>query len=284
MTLLSVPALEARGLRLAYDERVVLDDLSLTVAPGTVTALLGGNGCGKSTLLKALGRLVTPARGEVLLHGRPLRGQAPRQVARQLAFLPQKPLTPSATRVRDLVSRGRHPHQGLLRPRSGEDHRAVEAALAATGLLEVADQDAGTLSGGQLQRAWVALVLAQDAGTLLLDEPTTYLDLAHQLEVLRLIRRVNAERGTTVVMVLHDLSLAARFADRLVVLAGGGVLADGDPWEVLTPATLARAFGLDAAVMPDPHTGTPWVVPREPGAGCAGRSASAMRPLSLSTD
>ncbi|TIC86399.1 ABC transporter ATP-binding protein [Nocardioides sp. GY 10127] len=257
-------ALEARGLTLAYDGHEVLTGLDLAVEPGTVTTLVGANGSGKSTLLKAFGRLLSPAAGEVRLHGAPLKGQSARQVARQLAILPQKPLTPGATRVRDLVSRGRHPHQSMLRPWTAADARAVEEALEATGLSELAERDAASLSGGQLQRAWIALVLAQDAPTILLDEPTTFLDLSHQLDVLRIVRRINRRRGATVVMVLHDLTLAARFSDRLVVLADGGVVADGAPWDVLTPEVLRTAFGLEASVIADPHTGGPLVVPHEP--------------------
>ncbi|MBF4161030.1 ABC transporter ATP-binding protein [Nocardioides acrostichi] len=263
-----VPALEARSLSIGYDGHEVLRDLDLKVEAGTVTTMIGANGSGKSTLLKAFARLLSPTAGQVLLHGSPIRGQSGRQVARQLAVLPQKPLTPQATRVRDLVARGRHPHQSMLRPWTSADAAAVDDALAATGMGDLADRDAAELSGGQLQRAWIALVLAQQAPTVLLDEPTTFLDLTHQLEVLRIVRRINRERGTTVVMVLHDLTLAARFSDRLLVLGSGehrgGIVADGAPWEVLTPDVLQTAFDLDASVIPDPHTGRPLVVPHEP--------------------
>lgn len=256
--------LAAVGVTLAYDGAPVVADLDLAIERGRVTTLIGANGSGKSTVLKALGRVLRPTGGDVLLDGRPIRSLPTREVARQLAILPQKPLTPSATSVRDLVARGRHPHQGLLRSWTAADAEAVSAALEATGLAQLADRDAGALSGGQLQRAWIALVLAQQAPIVLLDEPTTFLDLAHQLEVLRLVRAVNRRHGTTVLMVLHDLSLAARFSDRLVVLGAGRVLADGDPWAVLTPQILKEAFGLDAMVVPDPSTGTPLVVPVEP--------------------
>ncbi|QTE30628.1 ABC transporter ATP-binding protein [Pengzhenrongella sicca] len=264
MTPLPTPALEARDVTLAYERHVVFDHLNLRIEAGQITTLIGANGSGKSTLLKAFGRILTPAAGEVHLAGRPVRGLPTRAVARSLALLPQKPMTPSATSVQDLVSRGRHPHQSLLRPWTSHDGDVVAAALAATGLTELADRDAGTLSGGQLQRAWIALVLAQEAPTVLLDEPTTFLDLTHQLDVLRLTRRINREHGTTVVMVLHDLTLAARFSDRLVVLGRGRVLADGTPWEVLSPEVLRDAFDLAAIVVPDPVTGTPLIVPLEP--------------------
>lgn len=258
------PALEARGVSLAYDQTVVFEGLDLRIETGEVTTLIGANGCGKSTLLKAFGRLLTPTAGTVELDGRGVRSIPTREVARRLAILPQKPLTPSATTVRDLVSRGRHPHQSLLKPWTPADTIAVDEALAATGLETLADRDTASLSGGQLQRAWIALVLAQRAPTILLDEPTTFLDLSHQLDVLRLVRSINRERGATVVMVLHDLTLAGRYSDRLVVVGGGGVIADGTPWEVLTPAVLREAFDLDAIVIPDPSSGSPLIVPVDP--------------------
>lgn len=258
------PALHTEDLTLGYDRTTVLEHLDLAIEPGTITTLIGANGCGKSTLLKAFGRLLAPSRGTVRLDGTPIADLSTRDVARRLAVLPQRPLTPAATSVRDLVMRGRHPHQSLLRPWTPGDAAKVAAAMAATGVDDIADRDVTELSGGQLQRAWIALVLAQETPTILLDEPTTFLDLAHQLDVLRLVRRINAERGTTIVMVLHDLSLAARFSDRLVALHDGRVLADGAPWDVLTPDVLAVAFGLAADVVPDPRTGTPLVVPLEP--------------------
>jgi iron complex transport system ATP-binding protein len=258
---MTVPVLQARGLRLAYDKRTVIDRLDLSVEAGSVTTFLGANGCGKSTLLKAFGRILRPAAGEVLLDGTPIRRIPGREVARRLAILPQSPVAPAGTSVFDLVMRGRNPHQSWARPWTPEDAEIAERAIAATGLTDVARRDVASLSGGQRQRAWIALVIAQEAGTLLLDEPTTFLDLTHQLEVLRLVRRINRERGTTVVMVLHDLSLAARYSDRLVVLHEGGVVADGTPEEVLTPAVLESAFALRARVVPDPATGTPLVVP-----------------------
>lgn len=254
-------ALEMRGVTLAYEKATVFEKLDLRIESGRVTTLIGANGSGKSTLLKAFGRLLSPSAGVVELDGRPVRSMATRDVARKLAILPQKPLTPSATSVRDLVSRGRHPHQSLMRPWTPDDSRVVDESLASTGLADLADRDAGSLSGGQLQRAWIALVLAQQAPTILLDEPTTFLDLSHQLDVLRLVRSINRERGATVVMVLHDLSLAGRYSDRLVVVGNGRVIADGTPWEVLTPQILREAFDLDALVIPDPSTGTPLIVP-----------------------
>lgn len=274
-TAIDTPALEARGVTLSYDGAAVVEGLDLSIAHGAVTTLIGANGSGKSTILKAFGRLLAPSSGTVELSGRPIRGMSARAVARELAILPQKPLTPSATTVRDLVSRGRHPHQSMLKPWAPGDRAIIDAALRSTGLLEVADRDAGSLSGGQLQRAWIALVLAQESPMILLDEPTTFLDLSHQLEVLRLVRTINRERGATVVMVLHDLSLAARYSDRLVVIGQGRVLADGTPWEVLTPEILRQAFDLEALVIRDPSTGSPLVVPVD--VASAGSSTSESR-------
>lgn len=258
------PTLAAESVTLGYDKVEVFRDLDLRIETGSVTTLIGANGCGKSTLLKAFGRLLAPTAGRIRLEGTPVSELSARAVARRLAILPQKPLTPAATTVRDLVMRGRHPHQTLLRPWTKHDADMVAGALESTGMTELAERDVTELSGGQLQRAWIALVLAQDAPTILLDEPTTFLDLAHQLDVLRLVRRINATQGSTIVMVLHDLSLAARYSDRLVVLHEGRVLADGEPWDVLTPDVLAEAFGLSALVISDPASGRPLVVPLEP--------------------
>lgn len=278
MTTTTQPALVAEAATLGYDDHVVFSGIDLQIEAGTVTTLIGANGCGKSTLLKAFGRLLTPSAGSIRLEGTPLHRLSARAVARRLAILPQKPLTPAATTVRDLVMRGRHPHQTLLRPWSPQDAAKVEAALEATGMSELADRDVGSLSGGQLQRAWIALVLAQDAPTILLDEPTTFLDLSHQLEVLRLVRTINARHGSTIVMVLHDLSLAARYSDRLVVLHQGRVLADGEPWQVITPEVLDAAFGLEALVIADPASGRPLVVPLDPsGAHPAERAPRVQR-------
>lgn len=255
--------LEARSVRLAYAGRTVVDDLDLRLERGTVTTLVGANGSGKSTLLKALGRIMKPVSGAILLDGEPISSIATKRVARRLAVLPQSPSAPPGLTVRDLVLRGRNPHQTWARPWSPEDAAIVDAALDATGLLAVADRDVSQLSGGQRQRAWIALVVAQEAEILLLDEPTTFLDLAHQLEVLGLVRRINREREATVVMVLHDLSLAARYSDRLVVLLDGQIVADGAPADIVTSELLRTAFDLKARVILDPVTGTPLVVPED---------------------
>ncbi|MBC6468169.1 ABC transporter ATP-binding protein [Actinomadura alba] len=251
----------ARDLRLGYGDRIVVDGLSLDLGDAGVTAIIGPNGCGKSTLLRALGRLLKPHAGRVLLDGDDIAKVPTREVAKRLAILPQAPQAPEGLTVADLVTRGRHPHQSWYRQWSSSDEGAVADALAKTGLLELADRPLDELSGGQRQRAWISMALAQDTGLLLLDEPTTFLDLAHQIEVLELIRRLHADHGRTVVMVLHDLNLAARYADRLVAMRDGRVAASGAPAEVLTVELLAEVFGLDAKIITDPVSGGPLVVP-----------------------
>jgi iron-siderophore transport system ATP-binding protein len=251
----------ARDLRLGYGDRVVVDDLSLDLGDAGITAIIGPNGCGKSTLLRALGRLLRPYGGQVLLDGADIAKVPTRDVARRMAILPQAPQAPEGLTVADLVARGRHPHQSWYRQWSASDETAIADALAKTGLLELADRPLDELSGGQRQRAWISMALAQDTELLLLDEPTTYLDLAHQVEVLELIRRLHTEHDRTVVMVLHDLNLAARYADHLVALRAGRVAAAGPPGEVLTEDLLADVFALDAKVIRDPVSGGPLVVP-----------------------
>ncbi|WP_433077294.1 ABC transporter ATP-binding protein [Dactylosporangium sp. CA-052675] len=253
--------LQARGLRLAYGDRVVVDGLDLDVPAGAVTAVVGPNGCGKSTLLRALGRLQRPRAGEVLLDGRRIERIPTREVARVLGLLPQSPVAPDGLTVADLVMRGRHPHQTWLRQWSAADEAIVAEALEWTDMLGLAGRPVDTLSGGQRQRAWLSMALAQGTEILLLDEPTTYLDLSHQIDVLDLVARLHRERGRTIVMVLHDLNLAARYADHVVAMRGGAIVAQGGPAEVITPELLSSVFGLEALVIPDPATGTPLVVP-----------------------
>lgn len=253
--------LAADGVRLAYGDHVVVDSLDLSLTDGSFTAIIGPNGCGKSTLLRALGRLLRPTSGAVLLDGRAITATPTREVARVLGLLPQTPLAPEGLTVADLVARGRHPHQSWLRQWSSDDESVVAEALRWTDMSELADAPVDALSGGQRQRAWISMALAQGTDLLLLDEPTTYLDLAHQVDVLELIARLHTERGRTVAVVLHDLNLAARYAQRLVALKDGALVAEGTPEEVLTEQLLAEVFELEARVVPDPVTGTPMVVP-----------------------
>lgn len=252
--------LQAQGLSLGYDGRQVVRGLTLALPPGRFTAILGPNGCGKSTLLRGLARLIRPAAGRVTLDGADVAAMAPRDLARRLGLLPQSPIAPDGITVGDLVARGRAPWRGVLSGWSAADEAARAAAMTATGVADLADRPVAELSGGQRQRVWIALALAQDTPHLLLDEPTTWLDLPHQIEVLRLLARLRRDQGRSVVAVLHDLNLAARHADHLVLLAPGRLVAEGPPDQVLTPAHMADAFGMKARILPDPVSGTPMVV------------------------
>ncbi len=252
--------LAASHLSLAYGNARVVHDLSLEVPSGAFTAIIGPNGCGKSTLLRALSRLHKPQLGAVLLDGADIHSLPTRDVAREVGLLPQAPTAPTGITVRDLIARGRTPHLGPFSAWSQRDTDAVNEAIHATGLAGLAERPVDSLSGGQRQRAWIALALAQQTELLLLDEPTTFLDIAHQYDVLDLVHRLAAD-GRTVVAVLHDLAQAARYADHLVLMSAGLVLASGSPSEVLTEQRVGAAFGLPVTVVPDPVTGTPLIVP-----------------------
>ncbi|TCN50474.1 iron complex transport system ATP-binding protein [Rhodococcus sp. SMB37] len=253
--------LVAEHLALGYGDRLIVDDLDLEIPTGVVTTIIGPNGCGKSTLLRALSRLLKPRDGHVLLDGRKITTMRTRDVARVLGMLPQAPTAPEGLTVADLVARGRHPHQSWVRQWSGDDEDVVSTALTRTGIADLADRPVDELSGGQRQRAWISMALAQGTDVLLLDEPTTYLDLAHSIEVLDLVDQLHSELGRTVVMVLHDLNLAIRYSDHLVVMRDGKVIASGPPAEVISVELLRDVFGLDASVISDPVSGRPLIVP-----------------------
>ncbi len=253
--------LAAENVSLGYDRTPVIDDLSLQIPPGRITALIGPNGCGKSTLLRGLTRLLKPGSGTVLLDGSDIHGMGAKDLARRLGLLPQSPLAPGGITVAELVGLGRAPHQGWLAKNSDADRAAVQRALELTRTTELSHRPVDELSGGQRQRVWVAMVLAQETGVLLLDEPTTFLDMAHAVEVLDTISDLNDSDGCTVVMVLHDLNLAARYADHLIAMAEGRLVAQGAPSEVLTEDLLANAFDLRSRVITDPVSHTPMVVP-----------------------
>lgn len=255
--------LVTQNLSLGYnDDSLVIEQLTTTLPAGKITAIVGANACGKSTLVRSMSRLLRPRSGQVVLDGRAIHSTPAKQLARTLGLLPQSPIAPEGITVSDLVGRGRHPHQKLFMPWSRADDEAVASALLATDTLELADRAVDELSGGQRQRVWIAMVLAQQTEILLLDEPTTFLDVNHQIEVLDLLADLNISRGTTIVMVLHDLNLAARYADHLIALSDGGVRASGAPNEVLTSETIEAVFGMQATVITDPVSGTPLMVPR----------------------
>ena len=261
---------------LGYDDRVVVQDMTLEIPQGRITTIVGANACGKSTLLRAMARLLRPSAGRVLLDGTPIDDLPSREVATILGLLPQTPISPEGIAVADLVGRGRYPHQGWFRRWTAEDDAAVEEALRTTDTLDLADRPVDELSGGQRQRVWIAMALAQQTDVLLLDEPTTFLDVAHQVEVLDLLTDLNRRRGTTVVMVLHDLNLAARYADHLVAIRAGHLYAQGTPAEVVTELMVEDVFGMTSRVITDPVSSTPLVLPvgrHHSGTATTGRAA-----------
>ncbi|MBE6474645.1 MAG: ABC transporter ATP-binding protein [Actinomyces succiniciruminis] len=274
-------SLTTRGLRSGYGRRTVVDDVDITVPVGAITVIVGANACGKSTLLKTMARILAPTSGSVLLDGRDVSTIPTKRLATRLGLLPQQPIAPEGIVVADLVGRARHPHQGLFHSTSAADRRIVEEALLATRTAQLADRSVDELSGGQRQRVWIAMALAQRTDVLLLDEPTTFLDLTHQVEVLDLLTDLNRERGTTIVMVLHDINLAARYADHVIAMRRGRVVAAGAPGQVVSPALMREVFDLEAEVITDPVSATPLVLPKGRhhvvGAADAG-AAGATRP------
>ncbi len=262
MTVTTTVSLRASGVVVSYDDRTVLHGIDVEIPAGEVSIIVGANACGKSTLLRAMARLLVPDAGEVVLDGTPIRDIPTRTIARRLALLPQSPIAPEGIVVADLVGRGRYPHQGRFGRWTTDDDIAVAEAMTSTGIVDLADRALDELSGGQRQRVWIAMALAQRTDILLLDEPTTFLDVSHQIEVLDLVADLNRARGTTVVMVLHDLNLAARYADRLFAIKEGRLVAQGTPHEVVTVETVRDVFGLDCLIIDDPVSHTPLVIPR----------------------
>lgn len=253
--------LSTQNVTLAYGQRTIVQALTTDIPPGKVTVIVGANACGKSTLLRGFARLLAPADGAVLLDGVPIQKQPSKDVARVLGLLPQSPTAPDGITVADLVGRGRYPHQGWFRQWTAQDELAVTAALTATDIADLAARPVDELSGGQRQRVWIAMALAQNTDILLLDEPTTFLDLSHQIDVLDLLADLNHTRGSTIVIVLHDLNLAARYADRLIALKDGRIVASGTAAEVVTEGVVREVFGLESNIIIDPVSGTPLVVP-----------------------
>ncbi|MFI7120917.1 ABC transporter ATP-binding protein [Amycolatopsis sp. NPDC049868] len=260
--------LHADALTLAYDGRTVAENLGVVIPDRSFTVIVGPNACGKTTLLRALARMLKPRRGSVFLDGQVISSFPAKEVARRLGLLPQSSIAPDGITVADLVARGRYPHQRLLRQWSREDATVVAESMRATGVDDLAERLVDELSGGQRQRVWMAMALAQETDLLLLDEPTTYLDIAHQMDILDLCAELHQEQGRTLVAVLHDLNHAARYATHMIAMRGGEVLATGAPEEVVTAANVEKIFELPCRVMPCPETGTPLVIPK------AGRRAA----------
>lgn len=254
--------LYGRGLSLRYDQRVVADDLSVSIPDQSLTMIIGPNACGKSTLLRALSRMLKPARGSVVLNGADIASYGTKEVARRLGLLPQTSIAPDGITVADLVARGRYPHQGFFRQWSADDERVVNEAMDRTQVSDLAARYVDELSGGQRQRVWLAMALAQETPMLLLDEPTTYLDIAHQIEVLDLCAELHEAGGRTIVVVMHELNLAARYATHLIVMRDGRILASGDPRHVVTPQLILDTFDLPCRIIEDPESGSPLIVPQ----------------------
>ena len=249
--------IQANGIQVGYGEKVILKNLSAEIPMGKITSIIGPNGCGKSTLLKALGRILDIKKGVIYLDGQEIHKMPTKALASKLAILPQSPIAPDGLTVEELISYGRYPYQkglGKLRP---EDKRIIEWALEATGLENLREETVDNLSGGQRQRVWIAMALAQETDVILLDEPTTYLDMAYQMEVLELLEELNREHNCTIVMVLHDLNLASRFSDFMISMGGGNIIKAGTPWEVIVPEVLEEVYKIQANIVEDPDTGRP---------------------------
>ncbi|MDZ5607795.1 ABC transporter ATP-binding protein [Bacillus pseudomycoides] len=258
-------ALETKSLTLSYGETIIIDELNLEIPKGKITIFIGSNGCGKSTLLRSLARLLKPTSGDILLDDKAIQNMQTKQIARQMAILPQGPQAPEGLTVLQLVKQGRYPYQTWLKQWSEKDEEMVQKALAATGMTEFAERDVHALSGGQRQRAWIAMTLAQDTDIILLDEPTTYLDMTHQIEVLDLLFELNETEQRTIVMVLHDLNLACRYADNIVAIQDKQIYAQGKPEEIVDCKLVRDVFRMDCQITTDPLFGTPLCIPQGRG-------------------
>ena len=254
--------LQANNIFAGYDKKIINDDISILIPKNKISVIIGANACGKSTLLKTMARLIQPISGDITLDGKKISQIPSKELARSLGLLPQAPIVPEGITVADLVSRGRFPYQSFLKGLDKSDYDAVEEALEIMGITDLANRSVDELSGGQRQRVWIAMALAQDTEILLLDEPTTYLDITYQVEILDLLTDLNRRKGTTIVMVLHDINLSARYADYIFALRGGKLIAEGSPSEIIDEELIKEVFDLDCSVISDPVSGTPFIIPK----------------------
>lgn len=256
------PIFSASNIVAGYDKKIIINNVDVVIPSNKISVIIGANACGKSTLLKTLARLIKPESGEVVLDGKKISSIPPKELARVLGLLPQSPVVPEGITVADLVSRGRFPYQSFLKGMGKEDYEAVEEAMEIMGITELANRCVDELSGGQRQRVWIAMALAQQTDILLLDEPTTFLDITYQIEILDLLTDLNRKRGTTIVMVLHDINLSARYADYIFAVKKGNLIAQGEPAKIITEDLMKQVFGLDCAVIKDPVSDSPFIVPK----------------------
>ncbi len=254
--------LSAQQVTAGYDSRPIISDINITIPQNQISVIIGANGCGKSTLLKTFSKLIRPFDGQILLDGRAATSLPSKEAAQIMGLLPQSPHVPEGIKVTDLVARGRFPYRQLFKGMSAEDFKAVEEAMDIMGITELADRSVDELSGGQRQRVWIALALAQQTDILLLDEPTTFLDISYQVEILDLLTDLNQKRQTTIVMVLHDINLSARYADYLFAMKSGSLMAQGTPAKIITPRLMREIYGLDCMVIEDPLSNTPFIIPK----------------------
>lgn len=256
------PAFSAGNIVAGYDKKIIINDINIVIPKNKISVIIGANACGKSTLLKTLARLIKPVSGKVTLDEKEISSIPPKELARILGLLPQSPVVPEGITVSDLVSRGRYPYQNFLKGLGKKDYEAVEEALEIMGITELSNRSVDELSGGQRQRVWIAMALAQQTDILLLDEPTTFLDITYQIEILDLLTDLNRKRGTTIVMVLHDINLSARYADYIFAVKKGELIAQGAPSDIISEELMKQIFGLDCAVIKDPVSGSPFIVPK----------------------
>jgi len=252
----------ADDISMGYDDKLIIENMTVSIPKGKFSVLIGPNGCGKSTLLKSFARLLGPKSGAILLDGKSIHDIPTKQLAREVGLLPQSPIVPAGITVADLVARGRFPYQNLFGGMTKKDYEAVAYAMDALGVTELKDKPVESLSGGQRQRVWIALALAQDTDILLLDEPTTYLDIAYQVEILDCIAKLNKEKNVTVVAILHDINLSIRYADHIFAMKKGRLIASGEPKEIITPELMRRVYGMESTILMDPESGAPYVIPR----------------------